>query len=335
MASRTGSLPRNEKERLDTPPEIWTSGNRFANLPRRLDEIDAVIVVFVDAGRDRENIRIEDDVLGRKPGVLGQDLIGARANLDPALQRVGLALLVEGHHNDGGAMARTILASAMNFSMPSFIEIELTMALPCTHLRPASMTVEFRRIDHHRHARNVGLGGDEVQELDHRLLGIEQAFVHVDVDDLRARRDLIARDIERGGKIAVLDQFAEFGRARDIGALADIDEGNFVVEHERLQAREAQQRLDGFGILPRRDPFHAVGDRPDMVRRRAAAAADDIDKTRLPRTRQRARPCIRGSRHRGRTRSAAPRWDRRRRAYRRCGKVRPDGRASRGRQARS
>ena len=35
----------------------------FANLPRGLDEIDAVIVMFVDARRDRENIRIEDDVL--------------------------------------------------------------------------------------------------------------------------------------------------------------------------------------------------------------------------------------------------------------------------------
>ncbi len=28
----------------------------------------------------------------------------------------------------------------MNFSSPSFMEIELTMALPCTHFRPASIT---------------------------------------------------------------------------------------------------------------------------------------------------------------------------------------------------
>ncbi len=61
--------------------------------------------MFLDAGRDRENIGIEDDVLGRKPGVLGQDLIGARANLDPAFERVGLTLLIEGHHDDGGAMS--------------------------------------------------------------------------------------------------------------------------------------------------------------------------------------------------------------------------------------
>jgi hypothetical protein len=32
-----------------------------------LDEIVAVVVVLLDAGRDREDVRVEDDVLGRKP----------------------------------------------------------------------------------------------------------------------------------------------------------------------------------------------------------------------------------------------------------------------------
>ena len=31
----------------------------------------------------------------------------------------------------------------MNFSSPSFIEIELTIALPCTHFRPASITLHL------------------------------------------------------------------------------------------------------------------------------------------------------------------------------------------------
>ncbi len=36
---------------------------------RGFDEIDAVILMLLDAGRDRENIGIEDDVLGRKADV--------------------------------------------------------------------------------------------------------------------------------------------------------------------------------------------------------------------------------------------------------------------------
>ncbi len=64
-----------------------------------------VIIVLLDAGRDRENIRIEDDVLRRKADFLGQDFIGARADLDLALLRVRLALFVEGHDDGGGAIA--------------------------------------------------------------------------------------------------------------------------------------------------------------------------------------------------------------------------------------
>ena len=58
---------------------------------------------------------------------------------------------------------------------------------------------------------------------------IEQAFVHVDVDDLRAVLDLIARDGERCGVVAGRDQLAELRRAGDVGALADIHEWNVGV----------------------------------------------------------------------------------------------------------
>ena len=37
----------------------------------------------------------------------------------------------------------TILACSINLASPSFIEIELTIHLPCTHFKPASMTLNF------------------------------------------------------------------------------------------------------------------------------------------------------------------------------------------------
>ena len=69
--------------------------------------------------------------------------------------------------------------------------IELTIGLPCTHFRPASITDHLELVDHDRHAGDVGLGGDQVEERRHRLLAVEQALVHVDVDDLRAVLDLL------------------------------------------------------------------------------------------------------------------------------------------------
>ena len=83
---------------------MWTCGSVGGDLPRRLDEGDAVAVVLLDAGGDREDVRVEDDVLRRKPDLLGQELVGPRADRDLALQRVGLALLVEGHDDHGRAI---------------------------------------------------------------------------------------------------------------------------------------------------------------------------------------------------------------------------------------
>ena len=62
------------------------------DLTRRLDEGDAVAVVLLDTGRDGENIRIENDVLGREADLLGEQLVGSLADRDLALDGIGLAL---------------------------------------------------------------------------------------------------------------------------------------------------------------------------------------------------------------------------------------------------
>ncbi len=82
----------------------------LADAARRLDEVDAVVVVLLDAGRDREDVRIEDDVFRREADLVDEDVIGARADLGLALERIGLALFVEGHHHHGRAIAAHDLA---------------------------------------------------------------------------------------------------------------------------------------------------------------------------------------------------------------------------------
>ena len=78
----------------------------------------------------------------------------------------------------------------MNAASPSFIEIELTTALPCTHFRPASITANFEESTITGTRAMSGSAAIRLRNVDHRLLGIEQALVHVDVDDLRAVLDL-------------------------------------------------------------------------------------------------------------------------------------------------
>ena len=241
-----------------------------------LDVVDAVACVLFEPGSHGENVRIEDDVLGRETDSLREELVGAPADLGAALEAVGLPLLVEGHHHHRGAVlaAKARLAQELRLALLHRYRVDDRLAL---HALEAGLDhAPFRAVDHERHARDVGLGSGEAQEGGHRFFRVEHRFVHVDVDHLRAVLDLLARDAERPRIVAGEDQTRECPRARDVGAFADVDEQRLVSDVERLEAREAQ-RARARGNRPRGDAADGVGHRADMLRRGAAAAADDVE----------------------------------------------------------
>ena len=246
---------------------------------RRLDEGHAVAVVLLHAGGDRKDVRIEDDVLRRKADAVDQNVVGARGDLLFLFQRVGLAGFVERHDHDGGAVAAHQFGVADEGVLALLERDRIDHRLALHAFQPGLDHREFRGIDHHRHARDIGLGGDQIEERGHRLFGIEQALVHIDVDDLRAVLDLIAGHRERGRIIAGGDELAESRRAGDVGALADIDERNLRRQREGFEAGEPQPRRD-LGDRARRLAGNGAGDGADVVGRGAAAAADDIDQAR-------------------------------------------------------
>jgi hypothetical protein len=188
-----------------------------------LDEIQSVAAMLVDAGGDREDVGIEDDVLGRE-SVLGQQFVRARADLDLALPGVGLADLVEGHDDDGGAVIADLSGMGEELLLAFLHADRIDDRLARHAFEPRLDHRPFRAVDHERDARDVGLRGDQFQEGGHRRLGVEKALVHVDVDDLGAVLDLLASDLDRGGIIAGHDELLELSRTGDVRALADIDE---------------------------------------------------------------------------------------------------------------
>ena len=68
------------------------------------NEVDGVAAVLLDTRSDCQNIWVEDDVLGRKTDFVYEDFIGAFANLDAALERVRLSLLVKRHNDYSSAI---------------------------------------------------------------------------------------------------------------------------------------------------------------------------------------------------------------------------------------
>ncbi len=253
-------------------------GQGLLDLGDGVDEVAGEIVVLLDAGGDGEDVGVEDNVLGREAYGFGQDFIAALANPHHPLAGIGLALLVEGHDHHRSAVAHHF-ARLGDKGVLAFLEADgIDHALALKALEPGFDDRELGRIDHHRHARDIGLGGGQVEERSHRRLAVEHGVVHVDVDDLGAARDLGAGDVQRPVEVAFADQLGEFGRTGDVGALADIDEPGDRPEIQGLQPRQSAAAAV-FGHRPRLDAVDGGGDRFNVVRRRAAAAADHVDET--------------------------------------------------------
>ena len=232
--------------------------------------------MLLHAGRDREDVGVEDDVFRREVEGFGQQRVAALADLELALDGIGLAVLVERHDDHGGAVAAH-LAGMLQEGFLALLEADrVDHALALNALETGLDDRPFGRVDHDRHFGDVGLGRDQIEKVDHGIFGIEHALVHVDVDDLGAVLDLLARDVETGIVIVRRDQLAELGRARDIGPLADIHEAELGRRGQRFEAGQPQMRI-GSGHRARRLAFHGLRNGADVVGRGAAAPAEHVD----------------------------------------------------------
>ena len=248
------------------------------NAPRGFDEIHRVVVVFGDAGGDGEDVGIENDVLRRKTDLLGENPVGALADGELARLGVGLTLLVERHDDGRRAVAanQPRLPDKLGLAFLHADGIHHWLALDA--LEGRFQNLPLGRVNHHRNPADVRLGGDEVEERDHRLLRVQHPLVHVDVNDLRAVLDLLAGNVECGVVVAGLDQPLEHRRTGDVGALADVDEQRVRADVQRLQPGQPAARFDR-RYFARRQIFHRLGDGADVGGRGAAATADDVEKT--------------------------------------------------------
>src|SRR5574343_1950200 len=241
----------------------------------RLDEIDSVVVVFRNAGGDGEDVRVEDDVFGWETDA-SQQFVRLAADFDLAGVGVGLAFFVKGHDDYGGTITagQRGLFDELGFAFLHRDRIDDTLALDA--LQAGLDDFPLRRVDHDRHAGNVGFRRNQLQKLVHGGDRIEHRFVHVDVDDLGAVLDLLAGDGQRVVEAAFEDHAGEGLRAGDVGPLADVHVQRIGTDVEGFQPGQAQLLLD-FWHFSRADRSHPGGDRRDVLRRGAAAAADDID----------------------------------------------------------
>ena len=165
--------------------------------------------MLFDSCRDREDVRVEDDVFGREADAFGEDLVCALADGDFTSGGIGLTLFIKRHDDHRRAVATHERSLPDERLLALFHRDRVDDALSLQALEPSLDHLPLGRVEHERHARDCGLRRREVQELLHRRVGVEHALVEVDVDDHRAGFNLLARDFECGVVVVGEDQFLE------------------------------------------------------------------------------------------------------------------------------
>ena len=188
------------------------------------DEINGIVVVFFDAGCDRKDVGIENDIFWREAYLIDQHPVAAFANLDLAINRVGLTFFIKRHDNH----SRPITAQHFCLCDKGFIAFfqadRVDDPLALKTFKPGLNDIPFRTVDHDRHTRDVWLGSDQIDEFDHRRFSIKHGIIHVDIDDLCTVFDLLTGDFKGCIIVFVDNQLLELNRARNVGTFADIDE---------------------------------------------------------------------------------------------------------------
>ena len=124
------------------------------------NEIDCVVIVFIDTGRHCENIRVKDNVFGWEPHLFGQNLISTRTDFDFACLCIRLTLFIKSHHNDCSTITAYQFGLLDEFFLAFFHGNGVNNAFALNAFQTRFNDFPFGRVNHNRHARNVGFGGN-------------------------------------------------------------------------------------------------------------------------------------------------------------------------------
>ncbi len=191
---------------------------------RGVDEVVRVVVVLLHAGGDGEDVGVEDDVLGRKADLVDKDAVGALADADLVFVGGGLALLVEGHHDDGGAVFAHERGIFAKFVF-AFLERDgVDDALALEAFEAGFDDLPLGGVHHEGDLGHLGFGAEQLQVAGHGGDAVNHALVHADVEDIGAVFYLLAGYADRLFVVTFLDKAGKLRAAGDVGAFAEHDE---------------------------------------------------------------------------------------------------------------
>jgi len=150
--------------------------------------------VLLDPCCHGKDVGIEDDVIRWEAQLLREHGIGSLAYFDTSFKGFCLTLLIERHDDHGGAVSACCLRVGPEFLFSFFQADGVDNGLALYAAQSCLDHVPTRRIDHDRNACNIRLSGNQIQEAGHGMDGVQKPLIHVDINELCSRFDLLTSD---------------------------------------------------------------------------------------------------------------------------------------------
>ena len=158
-----------------------SAGKVVAYPCNRTNKFLGIVVVFLNACSDGQDVRVENDVKGIHAHLLRKDVVSTFGNFNSSFKGSGLSFFVKTHHN--ACSAKTFQSPCMFYKLLFTLfqrdRVNDTFALHT--FKSCHDYLPFRRVDHDGHACYFGFGCNHVEKGCHFLFCIKQPIVHIDV----------------------------------------------------------------------------------------------------------------------------------------------------------
>ena len=242
------------------------------------DEVYGISLMFTKSCANREDVDVEDDVLGRETDAR-QQRVGALGNSHLSVEGRRLAFLVESHHDDGSPQATQLAGLAEEVVGTVFQTDGVDDALALRVLQTGQHGRPVAGVDHQHGTADGRVIADVATEGLHLLSAVKHGVVHINIDDSRPTLYLVAGHGERLVVLLVGNEARKLTRTGHIGTFADIGEVlGLAVDEQRFQPAEPQTAVH-IRQPSWRQPAQGVADGTYVVLVGTATAAGNVQQT--------------------------------------------------------